>query len=54
MKDKQVVFYAVILSGAIHLAVIGALGGSFNFSASPVMPKTQVVNMDKKKISPIA
>ncbi|MFH1062826.1 MAG: TonB family protein [Candidatus Omnitrophota bacterium] len=49
MTDKQVVFYAFIISGAMHIALIGALGGLFNFPVKQSMPKTQVVQIDEKK-----
>lgn len=49
MRDKQSVFYAFILSSAIHIAGIGALGGFFNFPIKSSMPKTQVVELDEKK-----
>ncbi|MBU1087590.1 MAG: energy transducer TonB [Candidatus Omnitrophica bacterium] len=49
MKDKQIVFYAFLISGTIHLAGIGVLGGLFDFPIKQSMPKTQIVEIDRKK-----
>ena len=49
MKDKQAVFYAVIVSSVIHIAGIGAMGGLFNFPIKQSLPKTQIVEIDQEK-----
>ncbi len=48
MKDKQSIFYAFVLSSAIHIAGIGALGGFFNLPIKQIIPETQIVEIAEK------
>jgi periplasmic protein TonB len=49
MIYKQSVFYAFIISGLMHIVLIGALGGFFYLPISQKMPKTQIIKIDEKK-----
>ncbi|MBU1044801.1 MAG: energy transducer TonB [Candidatus Omnitrophica bacterium] len=49
MQDNQTVFYAFLISSAIHLVGIGALSGFFDFPIKQNMPKIEIVETVQKK-----
>ncbi len=53
MKDRPIFYYTFILSGAIHVVVLGLAGGLFRVQSAALLPETQVVELNEKYKTPL-